>query len=96
MHKLFARREPDRDYARYGYSQVALYAPGKILPVAVYHFNFDSKPRYGQARVTHNCCRYDLEWLPDLIGPPVHVGELRMRAMGYGPGRARAVAASMA
>ncbi len=81
MHKLFARREPDRDYARYGYSQVALYAPGKILPVAVYPFHFESRPTRKQTRVMHNCFRYDLEWLPDLIGPPVHVGELRMRAM---------------
>lgn len=89
MMKLYARREPDRDYARYGYCQVALYgAPGDPLPVAVYPFHFEGKPRHGAPHAMHNCARWPLEWLPDLIGPPVHVGELRWRVEGYGPGRA--------
>lgn len=85
--KLFARVEPDRVYGYYGYTQIAIYSPGKILPVAVYPFASVTRPRRGDKRVMHNCCRYELEWLPDLIGPPVHVGELRARAMGWGPGR---------
>ncbi|TJW14406.1 MAG: hypothetical protein E5W82_10545 [Mesorhizobium sp.] len=79
--KLLARIEPDREYARHGYSQVALYRDLAALPVAVYPFHFESKPRRNQRRVTHNCFLYDLEWLPDLIGPPVHVGALRLRAL---------------
>ncbi|WP_192242774.1 hypothetical protein [Mesorhizobium silamurunense] len=81
MLKLLARIEPDRDYARHGYSQVALYRSLSELPVAVYPFHFESKPRRGQKRVTHNCFLYDLEWLPDLIGPPVPVGALRLRTL---------------
>lgn len=81
MLKLLARIEPDRDYARYGYTQVAIYRSLSELPVAVFPFHFESKPRRGQPRVTYNCFLYDLEWLPDLIGPPVHVGALRLRAL---------------
>lgn len=88
MLKLLARIEPDRHYGCYGYSQVALYRNLSDLPVAVYPFHFDSKPRRGQKRVTHNCSLYDLEWLPDLIGPPVPVGALRLRALCRRPAAA--------
>lgn len=80
---LYARREPDREYARHGYSQIALYKPGQSLPCAVYPFHWESRPGRNQRTVQHNSFTYLLEWLPDLIGPPVHLGMLRARAMGY-------------
>ena len=82
--KLYARREPDRRYAMHGYSQIALYRPGEAWPVAVYPFHFENRPTKRQSRISHNCARYDLEWLPDLIGPPVDVGALRLRAIYSG------------
>lgn len=81
MPTLFARREPDRRYALYGYAQVALYRVGSPIPVAVYPFHFESRPKRSQRTVIHNCATYRLEWLSDLIGPPVHVGQMKERQM---------------
>jgi hypothetical protein len=87
METLKARREPDLRYARHGYSQVALYRPGQALPVAVFPFHYESKPRRWQETAMVNCVRYGLEWIPDLIGPPVDVGLMKWRAMGFGKDR---------
>lgn len=81
MLTLLARAEPDRAYGMYGYAQVALYMRLCDLPKAVFPFNAETKPRRGTERVTLNGFRYKLEWLPDLIGPPIPVGELRLRAL---------------
>lgn len=85
--KLYARREPCVRHGVHGYGQVAAYGrPGDVLPVAVWPCMFESCPKRGAKHAMVNCYRYALEWLPDLIGPPVHVGEMKMRAMGYGAG----------
>ncbi|CDX26793.1 hypothetical protein MPL3356_60556 [Mesorhizobium plurifarium] len=81
MLKLLARIEPDREYARHGYEQVAVYRSLSELPVAVYPFFFESMPIRGQKLIHRDGFTYELEWLPDLIGPPVPVAALRLRAL---------------
>lgn len=86
---MYARHEPDLNYGRIGAKRVALYKPGASIPCAHYPAHFESQPTRRQHTVMHNCATHVLEWLPSLYGPPVHQGEMKIRAMGYGPGLAQ-------
>ncbi|MHC5194839.1 hypothetical protein ACYSUW_13890 [Pseudomonas frederiksbergensis] len=71
LHTLYARREPTTDafvqaIGVKGKTDLVLYEDEACtLPASRYMWS-NTRPTRANKRVIHNCCPYNLEWLPDL------------------------------
>ncbi|MGE8063862.1 hypothetical protein [Pseudomonas sp. NPDC089569] len=71
VHTLYARREPTTDaFAQAigvkGKTDLVLYEDKTCTKPASRYMWCYARPTRANKRVIHNCCPYNLEWLPDL------------------------------
>ncbi|MDF9778939.1 hypothetical protein [Pseudomonas baetica] len=71
LHTLYARREPTTDafvqaIGVKGKKDLVLYEDKACTKPASRYMWTCTRPTRAKKRVIHNCCPYNLEWLPDL------------------------------
>lgn len=71
LHTLYARREPTTDafvkaIGVKGKTDLVLYEDKACTKPASRYMWSNTRPTRANKRVIHNCCPYNLEWLPDV------------------------------